>query len=48
MVHGDIYFKEHPLNSYMGHEDPRSWMSGVHGEFPSFFVFWKKCKKEMF
>ncbi len=48
LVNGDIYFKEHPLNSYKGHEDPRTWLSDVKGEFPSFFAFWKKCKKEFF
>jgi deoxyribodipyrimidine photo-lyase len=48
LVHCDIYFKEHPLNSYVGCEDARTWMSGVKGEFPSFFAFWKKCKKELF
>ncbi len=45
---GKIYFKEHPLNKYVGHEDPRTWLTNVKGAFPSFFAFWKKCKKELF
>lgn len=48
MVQGEIYFKEHPLNIYVGFEDPRTWMTNVKGDFPSFFAFWKKCKKELF
>ena len=43
-----IYFKEHPLNGhYKGNEDPRDWMFSVEGYYPSFFGFWKKCKKEL-
>ena len=43
-----IYFKEHPLNAhYQGHEDPRDWMFPVKGYFPSFFGFWKKCRKTL-
>lgn len=43
-----LIFKEHPLNKhYRGHEEPRDWMSGVTGYFPSFFQFWKKCKKQL-
>lgn len=45
---GDIYFKEHPLNNYEGFEDSRTWMTNVKGDFPSFFAFWKKCKKALF
>lgn len=42
------YFKEHPLNhNYEGQEDPRDWMFSVKGYFPSFFTFWKKCRKEL-
>ncbi len=44
----DIYFKEHPLNLYYeGHQDERDWMFTVEGYYPSFFAFWKKCKKEI-
>ncbi|MFT6865819.1 MAG: deoxyribodipyrimidine photo-lyase [Cyclobacteriaceae bacterium] len=44
----EIHFKEHPLNHhYQGVEDPRDWMFSVKGYFPSFFAFWKKCKKEI-
>ncbi|MDB4107447.1 deoxyribodipyrimidine photolyase [Bacteroidia bacterium] len=43
-----IRYKEHPLNSnYSGFEEPRDWLSSVDGYFPSFFSFWKKCKKEL-
>lgn len=43
-----IYFKEHPTNNhYKGVEDPRDWMFKVEGYYPSFFAFWKRCKKEM-
>ena len=40
-------FKEHPLNSYYGIQDEREWISSVKGDFPSFFAFWKKVKKEL-
>lgn len=44
----NIIFKEHPLNyNYKGREEPREWISSVKGYFPSFFSFWKKCKKEL-
>lgn len=44
----NIHFKEHPLNGhYRGTEEPRDWMFGVKGYFPSFFAFWKKCRKEL-
>jgi len=44
----EVIYKEHPLNKhYKGQEDPRDWMFGVKGYYPSFFAFWKKCKKEM-
>lgn len=44
---GEIYYKEHPLNVYNGIEDSRDWMFDVKGYYPSFFGFWKKCKKEL-
>ncbi len=45
---GEIFFKEHPLNDhYRGTEEPRDWMFDVKGYYPSFFSFWKKCKKEL-
>ena len=44
----DIYYKEHPLNyHYWGIEESRDWLSTVTGYYPSFFAFWKKCKKEI-
>ncbi|RKS53746.1 deoxyribodipyrimidine photo-lyase [Gillisia mitskevichiae] len=44
----DIYYKEHPLNNhYKGIEKPRDWMFDVKGYYPSFFAFWKKCKKRL-
>lgn len=40
--------KEHPLNKhYKGQVDERDWMFDVKGYYPSFFAFWKCCKKEM-
>lgn len=43
-----IYFKEHPLNEhYKGIEQQRDWMCSIEGYYPSFFAFWKKCKKEL-
>lgn len=43
-----IVYKEHPTNlHYQGKEEAREWMSSVTGYFPSFFAFWKKCKKEL-
>lgn len=43
-----IYFKEHPTNlHYQGIQEDRDWMFSVTGYFPSFFGFWKKCKKEL-
>ncbi len=44
----EIYYKEHPLNQhYIGIEESRDWMFDVQGYFPSFFGFWKKCKKQL-
>ncbi|MBI0399947.1 deoxyribodipyrimidine photolyase [Cyclobacterium marinum] len=43
-----ITYKEHPLNRhYEGHQESREWLSTVTGYYPSFFSFWKKCKKEL-
>lgn len=43
-----IIYKEHPLNShYSGREESRDSLSSVKGYYPSFFAFWKKCKKEI-
>ncbi|MDO6491899.1 MULTISPECIES: FAD-binding domain-containing protein [unclassified Cellulophaga] len=43
-----IYFKEHPtVIHYQGEQDARDWMFTVNGYYPSFFSFWKKCKKEL-
>ena len=43
-----FHFKEHPFyNHLVGIEHPRDWMFEVKGYFPSFFSFWKKCKKEI-
>jgi deoxyribodipyrimidine photo-lyase len=47
-VQGTIYFKEHPLNKYEGTMDERSWLTGVKGNYHSFFAFWKQCQKELF
>lgn len=43
-----MIFKEHPLNqNYQGEEQSRDWMFEVEGDYPSFFAFWKKCKKQL-
>ena len=43
-----IFYKEHPLNThYKGTKESRDWMFTVNGYYPSFFAFWKKCKKEL-
>lgn len=44
----NIYYKEHPLSQhYQGTEESRDWMFEVKGYYPSFFSFWKKCKKQL-
>lgn len=43
----EIIYKEHPLNNYIGKEEPRDWMFSVTGYYRSFFAFWKKCRKEL-
>ena len=44
----NIHYKEHPLNEhYKGAEESRDWMFDVQGYYPSFFAFWKKCKKQL-
>jgi len=42
-----IIFKEHPTcNHFPGVKESRQWMfPEVTGYYPSFFSFWKKCKK---
>jgi deoxyribodipyrimidine photo-lyase len=43
-----IYFKEHPLSiHYKGIKESRDWMFEVKGFYPSFFSFWKTCKKQL-
>ena len=40
--------KEHPLNShYTGIKVSRDFIFDVKGYYPSFFSYWKKCKKEL-
>jgi len=44
----EVYYKEHPTNNhYEGKEESRDWMFEVNGYYPSFFTFWKKCKKQL-
>ena len=44
----EVYYKEHPTNRhYLGYEESRDWMFEVNGYHPSFFSFWKKCKKQL-
>jgi deoxyribodipyrimidine photo-lyase len=42
-----FHYKEHPTNShYRGIQEERDWICPeVHGFFPSFFGYWKKCEK---
>lgn len=48
MVTGMLHYKEHPFTKhYRGIEDARDWMFTIQGYYPSFFAFWKKCKKEL-
>lgn len=47
LAKSEIYFKEHPLNKYLGTEDPRDWLTSVKGYYPSFFAFYKKARKEL-
>lgn len=43
----EIHYKEHPLNGhYRGTETPREFIFNVTGYYPSFFAYWKKCKKQ--
>lgn len=43
-----LVYKEHPENQhYVGNEEPRQWLSSITGYHPSFFAFWKRCKKEL-
>jgi deoxyribodipyrimidine photo-lyase len=43
-----IIYKEHPANDhYKGKEESRDWICNIKGYFPSFFGFWKKCKKAL-
>ena len=43
-----IYYKEHPLNNYKGTEEPREMIFNVTGYYPSFFAYWKRCKKQLY
>jgi len=48
LANGKVIYKEHPLNHhYQGIQEDRDWMFEVTGFYPSFFAFWKRCKKEM-
>ncbi len=44
----NIWFKEHPTNDhYLGTRENRTSLSTLEGNFPSFFNYWKKIKKEL-
>ena len=44
----DIHYKEHPLTTHFkGTQHQRDWMFTVEGYYPSFFSFWKKCRREI-
>jgi len=45
---GAEYYKKHGIMMpHEGVEEPRDWMFEVSGYYPSFFSFWKKCKKQL-
>ena len=44
----NFIFKEHPTNDhFQGIKEDRSSLSNLDGDFPSFFNYWKKIKKEL-
>ena len=44
----NICYKEHPTNNhYAGTRENRTSLSNLEGNFPSFFNYWKKIKKEL-
>lgn len=44
----EVFFKEHPANKhYKGTWENRDWMFDVQGYYPSFFIFWKQCEKQL-
>ena len=44
----NICYKEHPTNNhYAGTRENRTSLSNIEGNFPSFFNYWKKIKKEL-
>ncbi|SFT41833.1 deoxyribodipyrimidine photo-lyase [Lishizhenia tianjinensis] len=44
----NIIFKEHPTHQHFkGNRLERDWMTSIKGDFPSFFKFWNKAKKEL-
>lgn len=44
----NLYYKEHPTNlHYLGTKENRKSLSTLEGDFPSFFSYWKKIKKEL-
>ena len=44
----NIWYKEHPTNNhYAGTRENRTLLSNLEGNFPSFFNYWKKIKKEL-
>ncbi|MCV9388957.1 FAD-binding domain-containing protein [Reichenbachiella ulvae] len=48
LLGSQVYFKEHPTTRhYEGVEEERDWMFSVKGYYPSFFSYYKKCKKEL-
>ncbi len=43
----ELHYKAHPLNNYKGIEHQRDFMFDVQGYFPSFFGYFKCCKKQI-
>ncbi|MDD7986127.1 FAD-binding domain-containing protein [Lentisphaera marina] len=47
LCRGEIYYRQHPLNNYVGVEDKRESLSSLEGNYSSFFKFWKQCKRQL-
>ena len=47
LCRGEIYYRQHPLNNYVGVEDKRESLCSLEGNYSSFFKFWKQCKRQL-
>ena len=44
----NLFYREHPTNThFVGTKEKRKSLSSLEGNFPSFFNYWKKIKKEL-